>query len=109
MDATIEPLFTAHHGVVIDHAARVGAGVAVDPWTVPTDEWSQSRRDLDVELRVLGYAVVALLPAGRFLAGPAPDEPWRLWSEDGLPVYAAGVAAVENSPSIPYLLSLLEE
>lgn len=103
MNATTETLFTAHHGVVIDYAAHVGVGIAVDPLSVPVWSWWQSRRDLDVELRVLGYAVVALLPDGRFLVGPAPDEPRRLWGPDDLPAYGAGAAAVEWHPALAEL------
>ncbi|MGP9745959.1 hypothetical protein [Brachybacterium sp. AOP29-B2-41] len=97
---TVEPVFTEHHAALIDHAAHVGVGLAVDPLQVDPVEWLHSGRDLDTELRVLGYAVVALLEHGRFLVGPAPNDPWELWGSDEPPVYAAGAAGVEWHPAL---------
>ncbi|MGP9734645.1 hypothetical protein ACT3SQ_08830 [Brachybacterium sp. AOP42-C2-15] len=106
---TVEPVFTEHHAALVDHDARVGVGLAVGPLQVDPVEWLRSRRDLDVELRVLGYAVVALLEHGRFLVGSAPDDPWDLWGPDEPPFYAAGAAGVEWHPALAGLWSRLLE
>lgn len=114
MNANMNPLeavSTELHLAHVNVAEGIGVGVAatVDPTDVHEVAvlW-ESREELDLELRVLGMAVVQLLPAGRFLVGPAPwtleaqegmgdldgSSSSPLWSADSAPAYAEGLAAL---------------
>lgn len=104
METWTEHICTEWHAAVVTQG--VGVGIAVDPLAVHPVSWIESQLVMNAELRVLGMAVVDLLPAGRYLIGTAPDV-WPLWPTDALPVYVEGLEAVQWHPALAELWELL--
>lgn len=121
-----EVVMTSHHLAIVDVAEGVGVGVHVAPEDLTVEaleDWWSSRRALDIELRIVGLAVVELLEAGgRYVIGPCPwgpedledDVPLdggtavALWEEHETPVYSVGLLAVADHAALPRLWEELE-
>lgn len=123
--STSETILTSHHLAVVDVAQGVGVGLHCAPEDLAVEaleDWRSSRRALDVELRIVGLAVVELLHGGRYLIGAAPwgPEDWEdsvpldggnavpLWEDGETPAYLAGLAAVADHRLLPRLWEELE-
>lgn len=116
-----EQVSTKWHAAVVDVAEGVGVGMAsamVCECPSCLVLWWADRRALDDELRVLGLAVLALLPgddehAALFIigrCGPTWDEDGSAvlpWSEDALTAHEAGDPEAEGHPSLPSLWDAL--
>lgn len=116
-----EQISTRWHAAVVDATEGIGVGLASQMMCECPSclaAWWADRRALDDELRVLGLAVVGILPAddehaARFVIGrcePTWDEDGSAvlpWPEDGLTAHEAGAPEVEGHPALPSLWSAL--
>lgn len=124
---SIETLSTAWHCAAISPSEGVGVAVAQTPScgeracsSCAVVLWDDMGA-LCGELRVLGLAVVEVLPSipgslTRYLIGEAPESQWDEdgmllppWSPDSLPVYSDGAQRIYGHPALPVLWEALAE
>ncbi|APX32017.1 hypothetical protein BH708_03925 [Brachybacterium sp. P6-10-X1] len=125
LNSRTEVILATHHAALVDVAEGVGVGLHCAPEDLTLEaieDWWRSRHLLDVELRILGLAVVELLDGGRYVIGRAPwgPEDWEddvpldggpavpLWEEHERPAYGVGLLEVDGHPALPRLWEELD-